>query len=142
MNKQMSALLQQMNVQLPSTEDVPPKNVDPPILVDVDRSVLLKHEYERSRHIKVTDFPDRTGFECFVNHIHFPFTGTRESLISCLNYAFALRHSLANKEGRSFQEIISIAEAECTVRFHQLRPGENWIAEDLERYGSEAILLL
>jgi hypothetical protein len=35
-----------------------------------------------------------------------------------------------------------VDDYECTVRFPQLRQGEIWVAEDLEGYAEEAVLLL
>jgi hypothetical protein len=36
--------------------------------------------------------------------------------------------------GRKFSIIVSIAEQTGTVRFHQCRPNESWLARDLEGY--------
>jgi hypothetical protein len=45
-------------------------------------------------------------------------------------------------QDRQFRVIVALPEDDdCTVRFHQIRPGENWSAEDLEGYKSEAILV-
>jgi hypothetical protein len=142
MNKKMSELLLLADIPVPFGDSVRSKALAPSVFAVVDGSVLLKQEYERARHVKLTDFPDRTGFECFVNHLHLPFSGTKESLLSCLGYAIALQRGLTSFEDRKFQVIVSITKGECTVRFHELRPNESWIAKDLEGYASESILLL
>ncbi len=143
MNKRMSELLARTNIPVPLPSYLGAEEPALPKLAVVDDSVLFKNEYERAKHVKPAEFPDKTGFECFVNHVHIPFNGDRESLLSCLNYAVALQHELARLAGeRRFQVIVSVAEDGCVVRFHQIRSGENWLTEDLDRYAEEAILLL
>jgi hypothetical protein len=112
-------------------------------LVEVQGSVLIKSEFDGSKHIKLTHFPDRTGYEAFVNHVHFPLDDHRESLLKCLSYVSNLQRELtAISAGRRFLIIFSAEGTNCVVRFHQVRPNENWISEDLEGYKDEAILLL
>ncbi len=142
-NKRMSELLARANIAVPFPSHLGSEELRLPVLTIVNGSVLLKDEYERAGHLKLADFPDKTGYECFVNHFHMPFSGRRESLLSCLSYAGALQRELARfVTGRSFQVIASVTENSCTVRFHEVRQGENWVTEDLERYGEEAILVL
>jgi hypothetical protein len=119
-----------------------------PILEIFEDCVLLKDQFEPNGHVKITDCFDKTGFECFINHVHLPFDGTDESLISCLEHASTLQEALMPLTGdRQFRVIVSLSEDDefpksaCTVRFHQIRRGENWIADDLEGSKSEAILL-
>jgi len=143
MNTKMSELLRRTSVPVTFADQFSLESLKLPNFTVVDGSVLLKDEYERAGHVKTTDFPDRTGFECFVNHVHLPFSGTSDSLLSCLGYAVALQRGIARLAGkRRFQVIVSVAEDGCTVRFHEVRPGENWVSEDLEGYAEEAILLV
>ena len=142
MNTRMSELLTQLRISADLRHDIHPGILSATDFVTVNGSVLLRSEHEKNRHLKAPDFSDRTGFECFVNHLHLPFNGTRESLLESLGYAIALRHALSSFEGKTFLVIASVADGECTIRFHQLRENESWVAEDLEGYGSEAILLL
>jgi hypothetical protein len=45
-------------------------------------------------------------------------------------------------QDRQFRVIVSLSEDDdCTVRFHQVRTGEISIAENLEGFKSEAILV-
>lgn len=145
MNSRMSTLMQRLGVQWPLGADANAAEI--PRLELVQDCVLLKDEFERNRHVKVSGLPDKTGFECFLNHVHFCFTGTRESFVSCLGYAAALQEALMPlAQSRRFRVIVGISEDDCspsfncTVRFHQIRPGEVWLSEDLEGYESEAIL--
>ena len=41
--------------------------------------------------------------------------------------------------GEKFRIIVAIKEGVATARFHKLRSGEQWLAEDLESYQHEAI---
>ena len=142
MNNKMSALLQGAGMTWPLKPE--PGKAELPELELVHDCVLLKEEYERNKHAKVSDFPDRTGFECFINHVHLPFAGTNESLVACMAYAAALQHSLAYfAEGqRRFRVIVGIGARDCAIRFHWIRSGETWISDNLEGYKSEAILVL
>jgi hypothetical protein len=140
MNDKMSALLQRADLHWPLGAKA--TTGEPPILEFVQGCVLLKTEYELNKHVKLAEFPDKTGLECFINHVHFRFTGTNESLTSCLEYAAALQAVLASAaQDRRFRVIVGINDNDCVVRFHQIRPGESWISEDLEGYKSEAVLV-
>jgi hypothetical protein len=143
MNQRMSALLRQADIPVPFVDDPALRTLSLPAFSVVGESVLLKNQYEPNRHVSPADFPDKTGYESFINHVHRPFHGTAASLKSCLSYAIALQKGLTKvAENRRFQVIVSVDGRECTIRFHQLRQGETWIAEDLEGYAEEAILLL
>jgi hypothetical protein len=141
MNHKMASLLRRESFDWPPSWQALTGEL--PGLENVDDCVCLRTEYGRNRHAKIADFPDKTGFECFINHIHLPFAGTRGSLVSCLDYVARLQAALASDpRQRNFRVIVSISNCDCTVRFHQIRPGESWISENLEGYESEAILVL
>src|SRR6266403_433701 len=143
MNQRMSALLRQADIPVTFFDDPAPGTLSMPVLAVVGEFVLLKNQYEANKHVSPADLPDKTGYECFINHVHIPFDGTGASLKSCLSYAIALQKGLARiAENRRFLVIVSVSDPECTVRFHQLRQGQTWIAEDLEGYAEEAVLLL
>ena len=138
----MSSLLKRSKISLPLDETLAAEPLTIPVFDYVDGSVLLKQEFQGTRHVKASDFPDRTGYESFINHVHLRFDQTRESLVSCLRYALALQTGLARLQPRRhFQIIVAVGEDDCTVRFHELRIGESWVAENLEGY-SEAVLVL
>jgi hypothetical protein len=141
MNSKMAELLRRLNIPAASDDWVSLENSSPVELTTADGSVLLKSEYGKSKHVKPSHFPDKTGYEAFVNHVHFPFDGKRESLLRCLSYASAITRKLAPMNSRRFHVIVSVGD-NCTVRFHEVRPGEIWLTEDLELYAEEAVLLL
>jgi hypothetical protein len=143
----MSALLQETGLQWPfAAGDVPGRL---PTLEIFEDCVLLKSQWEpNKRHVKIADHFDETAFECFVNHIHLPFDGTGKTLTRCLEYAVTLENALIPlTTDRRFRVIVSLSDdgefpkSACTVRFHQIRTGQNWILEDLEEYESDAILV-
>jgi hypothetical protein len=90
-------------------------------------------------------FPDRTGFECFVNHVHISDFIEGEVDASMMHLqGLLLAEELERKLkplGR-FRIIVSCDEMDCAVRFHRLRPGELWVLDDLETYREEALLIL
>ena len=140
MNARMSELLKRTDTRL---DAISSGALISPSFAVLDDSVLLRDEYEKARHVNPSDFPDRTAFECFVNHVHLPYDGSRESLQACLHYATALQKALTQfGGGRRFLVIISISGDGCVVRFHRCRPQESWIAEDLDGYPEEAVLIL
>jgi hypothetical protein len=142
LNSRMSSLLKRSGISLPLDETLAAKPLTVPVFEYVHDSVLLKQEFHGSRHVKASDFPDRTGYESFINHVHLRFDQTRESLVSCLRYAQALQTGLARLQPRRhFQIIVAVGEDDCAVRFHEVRSGESWVAENLEGY-SEAVLVL
>jgi hypothetical protein len=139
----MSEMLKAGDITMPLADGASSDILTPRSFAIVHGSLLLRTEYEKAKHVKSEDFPDRTGFECFVNHVHLPYAGTPESFRSCLQYALALEKYLSEfGEGRVFLVLLSVSDNGCVVRFHQNRPNERWIADDLEGYSEEAILVL
>jgi hypothetical protein len=146
MNAKMSALLQRAGMVWPVVAHAVPAQL--PTMEIFEDCVLLKNQWEPNKHVKIADCFDKTGFECFINHVHLPFDGTNETLIPCLEYAATLQEALSPlTQDRQFRVIVSLSEDDefhksaCTVRFHQIRPGKISISEDLEGFKSEAILV-
>jgi hypothetical protein len=137
----MVGLLARTNIDLLKPNSFP-MSKEPVTLVDIGGSVLLENEYRaNSGHISVGQFEDRTGYECFLNHVHLPCRRGRRSFLSTFGYIAALRKSLAAFcNDRHFLIIASFSDGECTVRFHQFRQDERWLTDDLEGYELEAIL--
>jgi len=145
MNREMSDLLQRFGITWPLPESIK-KQENPAVLVPED-CVVSRLDYE-NRHVGVKDFPDKAGFEHFINHVNFPFDQTKESLLACLDYAASLRESLMPlTEGRRFRVVFSISQDDLkstftsTVSFYTIRPNEVLLADDLEEYKLEAVLV-
>src|SRR5690349_5514596 len=95
---------------LPSEVVQAPNELD---LVTIGECVLFAGEYRRCSTVFMDDFPDRTGYESFVNHIHMPYDGTRESLLGSLGFVARLRRTLIEyANDRQFLIILSIAADE------------------------------
>jgi hypothetical protein len=143
MNQKMSVLLKQADISVPFPDSTTLETFPLPVLLEVGEFVLLRSHYEANKHVNPKDLPDKTAFECLINHVHHPFERTNASLRSCLSYAIALQNSLSRiANGRGFLVIASFDDHECVTRFHQVRQNENWVAADLEGYTKEAVLLL
>ena len=102
-----------------------------------------------TENVKLENFPDKTGFECFVNHIfvedqHEGSVRDRQGhLKQAIAFALATDNQLRSVfPARSFKVIVAANAVSCGVRFHIERPGEEWLASDLDGYGQEAILVL
>ncbi len=87
---------------------------------------------------------DKTGYECFVNHIHLKEHGSSAAVLGHA-VAFCKRVSaeaVSIAPNRSVRFIISKNGKDWTVHFHTLRPDESYVSPDLEGYAEEAVLVL
>lgn len=88
------------------------------------------------------DFPDRTGWECFVNSLHVDdYVATDYLANACLLVMAVFKEWRFREEDGIYQAIISNDEYGATVKFHLLRDGAFWLGSHLDGY-EEAILLL
>ena len=141
MNSRMSELLDHAGISFPLDASPSRESFPPETFIVVDDSLLLKEQYEKNGNIQKRDFPDAVGFESFINHIHLPYNDNQDSLKVCLLKASELLAGLKNHDkGRRFIVIVSFSADGCVVRFHQRRPNQTWLADNLEKYSVEAIL--
>lgn len=113
-------------------------------LVEENGCWFLVSLREGARTASLASFPDRTGFECFVNHIHIgDFIGTSD-VVECLRQGLRWADGLRGKleQYGKFKIIVSYDDRDCSVRFHRVRPGESWLFDDLESYRSESVLVI
>lgn len=102
----------------------------------------------------VTWVEDETGTECFWSHFNLEdflpeATPLEEVARMALDYVWPLRKGiLAAHLSGSFRMIAAIEmpgfaqlKPSCVIRFHRLRSGQPWIAEDLDSYKQEAIMV-
>ena len=110
--------------------------------LESDGCFLLRALAKRDTNTSLQDFPDRTGYECFVNSIHLDDYVSENCLILAFAFAEALL-SAWRKSGRDepLKLIISSDEFGALVKCHVVRPSESWLAPDLERY-EEAVLVV
>lgn len=139
MNTLMRQLLDKLGASLPrALDEASPERI--PLMVTVEGSVLLADQERGSRSVSIQDFPDRTGYECFVNHYHIRYDGSHAALRQLVTEIAGVRKSLLEyAPDRGFLIIVSISGGECTIRFHERRPGEAWLAGDLEGYTEDAV---
>lgn len=108
-------------------------------------ALFLRHGWERRGGASLSDFPDRTGFEAYLNHIHLDrmVKPQDRSQADLLGQAISLAAVVASQApGLPLEHIIAATDGSVTYRFHVKREGESWIADDLDGYSGEAILIL
>jgi len=97
----------------------------------------------RGGNSRLDSFPDRTGYECFINSIHIDDYVTSDFVLQACLFVEALFESWRGGEGtgcRKLQAIISCDEFGAVVKFCLVRDGESWLSDDLEKY-EEGILV-
>lgn len=95
------------------------------------------------------DFPDETAYECFVNHVHlenFLENGglpPLELLGRALAFARELLQRLSHLHGtKEFRVIVASDGISSTVRFHTVRPDEEWASKGHNGMREEALAVL
>jgi len=99
--------------------------------------------------IDVTPLHDSTGFECSANSLHVEdYLEAQPGGYSLAPIALACARRLASHLRQWVADpcriIVNVrpADGTSTLRFHKIRAGERWIADDLEGYRDEAVLVL
>ena len=116
-------------------------------IVETGGCVLLRG-FVKKPHLSPADFPDQTGLECSANKLRMEAMFPPRLVASCplllltagLLTARALSSELSRMPGR-FNVIVSYDGDSCAVRFHKIRAGQRWLAEDLEGYVDEGVLV-
>lgn len=93
---------------------------------------------------------DATGLECLLNKIHIDdyvneSTPIKEMVQIAICYALKLKDALLSSAlDGPFRIIISgdFPGHSCSVRFHKLRPNQVWLADDIESYKIEALMVI
>lgn len=109
---------------------------------------FLLRGFTKKPHLSPADFPDPTGLECSANKLLMEGMFDEHLIASCplllltagLITARALSGELARHQAR-FNVILSYDGDSCAVRFHKIRAGQRWLAEDLEGYVDEGVLV-
>jgi hypothetical protein len=109
-------------------------------IVSVDNSFLLRELANVKTNATQENFPDKTGYECFINHVHIEdYVIEHFSTQAAIFAASVLRRWIAEKFNGHLVAIISSDEESTTVRFHHKRSNEFWLAHDLDGY-EQAVL--
>ncbi len=107
---------------------------------------LLNWNLTLCKGVEIKDFPDLTGYECYINKInvddYLPSSDPKELLRFSLILARLLDRQLA-KFGEKTEIIIGFQVDDVptsAVRFHKIRDNESWLGSNLEKY-DECILV-
>ena len=143
----------------PNAEPVPASLVDglSEGFKEVDGCVVLRSFQATSiwseARPRVNNVDDETGFECGSSKVHLEdFVDASVPLselarIGCA-YAMYLRRALLGSQvSGDFRIIVDAQKPDaelrvgnaCSVRFHKIRPGQTWLADDLESYKENAL---
>lgn len=116
---------------------------------DLDGAIVFTAMRDTAEKVTPDNFPDRTGYECFVNHVHVEdhvndSLSKQPSLLKQgIAFALAVESGLRSGfPGKPFEVIVAATMSGCAVRFRSVRAGEQWLASDLDGYEEEAILVL
>jgi len=115
--------------------------------IKAEGCVFLKQLYGPSVMNTRLNHQDLTGYECFVNHIHIEdFIDVNDlKKINVLQYGIFFSQRLKDKLATIYPEekfriILACDIDDCNVRFHKVRPNEEWIDDNIERY-NEAVMI-
>lgn len=107
--------------------------------------IFLKALLSKSGNAQPADFPDMTGYECFINHIHLDdrLGKGASAFEQAILFGRQVRDLLSRhvSAGSNVKVIVSCSGDGCSVRFHLVRENEKWLSEKLDSY-AEAILIL
>ncbi|MBV9304240.1 MAG: hypothetical protein JOY53_19185 [Acidobacteriaceae bacterium] len=108
--------------------------------------MLLKSQFKLVQSNLRKHFQDETGYECFVNHVHLEDILTSAGVCLLLEQALLLANELSALKlnvglFEPLEYIIVSDGNEMNVRFHVVRSGQSWLADDLGVY-AEAVAAL
>ena len=83
---------------------------------------------------------DLTGYECLVNHIHVDDYVDDNLLSYGMAFYKRLIGLLKTYPEKKFRVILAYDDLTCSVRFHLIREGEEWLSANLDSYHEESIL--
>ena len=116
--------------------------------VEEDQCLFLAF-LKKDAPVKRLDFPDCTAYECFVNHIHIEDYLENGGLppLEMVGRGIALARELKDRlsrlhGGKHFRIIVAFNGATCTVRFHTVRPDQEWIDKSVNGHSEEAVAVL
>lgn len=106
-----------------------------------DGCLFLTHFAHRAAIESIDAFPDRTGYECFVNSFHVDeFAEERFIDVARLFVDECFRSWSSELLGVRYRAIVSGDDTDVVVKIHCSRDGESWLSDDLENC-DEAVLV-
>lgn len=142
--KMNNEMLRQLSEVEFSRRDLPPELIDiaGAGFVECDGCRFLSVLKGLKTNASADDFPDRTGFECFINSVHIDdYVNSDYLKCACFFLTSVFRVWSAMGVTDTLQGIISTDEFGSLVKIHVLRSGESWVGDDLERY-EDALLVV
>lgn len=111
------------------------------LTIGVDH-VLITGMAPRKTNASSSDFPDDTGYECFMNQIHIGDALDEGDQIPqagrLVRDLFMLWRGIMRDE--YLNAIVAIDEdLQVVVRFHKKRRGQSWLSDDFDKY-EDAVL--
>lgn len=103
---------------------------------------FLEECFELDTNVSINDFPDKTGYECFINSVNIDgYVGERylEQAVCFVSRVFYQWNKV--QKSKKLIAMLSLDEFGLKVKFHVHRAGELWLSEDLEDY-EESILVV
>lgn len=83
-------------------------------------------------------FPDETGYECFVNHLHIDEPTVNGGVLTAIAILCELDRKWRSSKFRDLDlcHIVSCdpESGESVYRCHVARPGQRWLGENIDRY--------
>jgi hypothetical protein len=103
--------------------------------------VFLTSLAAKRRNVDGSNFPDKTGWECFVNSIHIDDYCSSAYILNSLIFLDDLFKKWRERKEGVLQAIVSSDEYGVNVKFHLLRDGESWVDQNLEKYEDPILIL-
>ncbi len=109
--------------------------------INRDGCILLASLAKLDTNVSKDDFPDNTGYECFINSIHIDDYTQHDYIVTACLFVEALFSAWKKSFASSpILAIISSDGSGALVKFHVVRDGESWVSQELDGY-EEAILV-
>jgi hypothetical protein len=112
-----------------------------------DGCYLLRGLIPTHTNVGRWDFPDRTGYECTMNHIHIDDHVDSDFLAFGISFVEEVFETWRTQGYEP--ELMAIfavdesgLESGLMIAFHAKRPNEQWLDENLENYREEAVLMV
>lgn len=143
MNKNMETILSRLKVECnnPTMYSLSP-NLSQYIKTGIElRKEVNCYTYKSTRNFELF-YEDRTGNEYTNNKLYVANSrNTKETLKESVAFCFAIANILASFPDK-FNVVLSISGEEFIVSFYCVRDSEQWLAEDLDSYLDEAIIVI
>lgn len=138
MNDSMKKIYNESYIKHPVNIPINLENIIQEGILEQNGCILFKYLYKKQKIDESKNFPDKTGYECFINKIYIDdFSETPFPV--AISVALEVIKKLPQYNIRN---IISQDDLSCTFRFHLIRNDEIWLKEDLNIYMEESILII